>query len=149
MTGHLSLRITDGGYEGQRKSVKDTQTRRLEDGLNKFIMVLIDAAQGSKRERLEAEERQREWEEKRRRWREEEERRLREEARIKELDSLVATWRKCENIRAFIAAVEKSASLKEEGNDPESDLEAWLVWARKRADSSDPLVTWRPKTQDF
>ncbi len=144
LTGNLSIRITQGGYDGERKSCSDTKTRRLEDNLNKFMVLLINAAQGSKRDRQEAEERQRKREEDHRRWQEEEERRYREQERVKEFDSLLAAWINCQNIRCFIQAVEQSAAGKGIEIAPESDLSFWISWARKRANALDPIISWIP-----
>ena len=130
--------IASGSY-GERKSWGDTETRRLEDCLNKFILGLLRAARGSKRARLEAERREREWEEERRRQLEAEERRIREEARIKEFDSMLAAWARCRAIRDFVDAVEERAAGMRIEITPESELFAWLSWARKRADAMDPL----------
>lgn len=141
-TGRLRLRISDAGYPGHRKSWGDTETRRLEDCLNKFIAGLVNAAEGSKRVREEDEKREREWQERERIWREEEERKTREENRIKELDSLVSAWTKCDRIRKFIRAVETNAEGTNIPVTAGSNLDLWLSWARKRADSIDPLLNW-------
>jgi hypothetical protein len=143
-TGKLRLRIADGGYPGHRKSWSDTETRHLDGCLNKFVAGLVNAAQGSKRARFEAEQRHREYEEQRRQWREEEERKMREETRIKELDSLIVAWTRCQNIRHFIQAMEESAASRNIAISPESDLSLWLSWARERADRLDPLRSWSP-----
>jgi hypothetical protein len=143
-TGRLRLRITEGGYQGERKSWGDSETRHLEDYLNGFIIGLARAAQGSKRERAEQDEREREWAEKEKRRREEWKLRLREEERVKELDSTMAAWTKCERIRDFVQAVETAVNGRQGSIAPDSDLCLWLSWARGRADSMDPLLSWSP-----
>jgi hypothetical protein len=141
-TGSLRLRVTEGGYRGDRKSWGDSETRRIEDCLNGFIIGLARAAQGSKRERTEQDEREREWAERERRRHEEWEFRFREEERVKELDSAMAAWTKCASIRQFARAVETAFEARQGPIALDSDLGLWLSWARKRADSMDPLLRW-------
>jgi hypothetical protein len=107
-------------------------------------MALINAADGSKRARKEAEERQKKREEERRLEWEAQKLRWREEERIKELDSKMAAWIESMNIRTFVQAVEQSAVSRGIEIGPESDLSLWLSWARKRADHIDPLLYWSP-----
>jgi hypothetical protein len=112
--------------------------------LNKFIVGLAQAAQGSKRERAEREQQEREWAEREKQRQEEWELRVREDERFKELDSAMAAWTRCERIRQFARAVETTVESRQGPIVPDSDLCLWLSWAHKRADSIDPLLNWSP-----
>ena len=56
----------------------------------------------------------------------------------------MAAWTKCERIREFVQAVETLVNGRQGSIEPDSDLYLWLSWARKRADSIDPLLNWSP-----
>jgi hypothetical protein len=43
-----------------------------------------------------------------------------------------------------VKEIEAAAEKRQETIAPESGLSLWLSWARKRADSIDPLLNWSP-----
>jgi hypothetical protein len=100
---------------------------------------LIVAAEAEKVLRLKREQREREWKEREQERLEEEERKRKEEEKIGRLEYLVNSWRKSQNIREFILAVEKAYTDRNSVIDPASDLANWLSWARRYADSIDPI----------
>jgi hypothetical protein len=122
--GALALEI-EGAYWTKSRWA-DGSGRRLEDRLNEFIIGLVEAA-------LKDQELQREREERERRWREEERKREIQRERIRQLDEWLAAWRRCSDVRAFVAAA-RVFMVKAGG-----DREEWLVWAEGYANSLDPF----------
>jgi hypothetical protein len=63
-----------------------------------------------------------------------------EEKKVRDLDSWVTNWGRAEQMRLFIAALEKV--WKERGQDlsPESPKTQRIVWMKQQADRLDPLV---------
>ncbi len=64
--------------------------------------------------------------------REEEERRL-------VLERQAESWTRSQRLRAFIDEVERRAKAKGVSIAPDSELGAWIAWARQHADRLDPL----------
>ncbi len=76
----LALQITNLAGTGVRGLFRETERRRLEDILPRFVAQLAPAAEALRAKHAEEERRRRELEEQARRWREEEERRWEESA---------------------------------------------------------------------
>jgi hypothetical protein len=143
-SGVLTLVITDVSSMRQRWS--ESPTKPLEGLLNKFMIGLIRAALGVKRQRAEAERRERERQEEERKRQEEArrleeaERRWREEqARVERLLRLEDVWTRNQRLRELVAR------LREVLGDvaPDSELGNWLAWAEGYAERSDPLNRFR------
>ncbi|TMH38384.1 MAG: hypothetical protein E6H56_15625 [Betaproteobacteria bacterium] len=49
-------------------------------------------------------------------------------------------WRRAEEIRAYVSAVEAKALNDTTAGDSNGELDRWMSWARSKADSLDPLV---------
>ena len=75
---------------------------------------------------------QREREERERRWREEERKREIQRERIRQLDEWLAAWRRCADVRAFIAAARASDPLWQLWQMLEKDCISGLHVARIR-----------------
>lgn len=74
------------------------------------------------------------------RWKREE--RERQEAKeLQVLEEEVSLWERAERIRAYMHAVQ--ARVEVSGEEPSSELLTWLGWAKRQADSLDPLCDAR------
>jgi hypothetical protein len=136
----MKLGITNWHYDDLRRVVSDGKRQRIEQCLNKFLVNLeLEAVHRG----LEAEQRAREdqlWDERERVRQERRERQEKEIERLKILEEDVNNWRRAEEIRAYVAAVE--TRTKREGGDIGYDTELceWIAWARQKADWIDPLT---------
>ena len=138
-TGLLALQITNLAGTGVRGLFRETERRRLEDILPRFVAQLAPAAEALRAKHAEEERRRRALEEQRRRWREEEERRWEEKRRLERLSKEAASWTEASRLRAYAeAALEKLKSSRDESE------ETWtrrveLKWLLEYADRIDPL----------
>jgi hypothetical protein len=121
-TGRLSLRIQN--YFAGQRSISDGKVQRLEDCLNKFILLLVKTSEIEKSRTLKAAERDRLWEEERQKKREIALKKQQEEDMLNQLFDNAETWNKCKQVREYIAAV---------GENSDGDaIESWLEWANKQ-----------------
>jgi hypothetical protein len=111
--GMLTLLITNVSAVRQRWS--ETGTKPLEGLLNKFMIGLVRASLGLKRQRAEAERRERERQVEERKWQEEArrldeaERSWREEqARVERLMRLEAVWTRNQKLRQLVNALREA-----------------------------------------
>jgi hypothetical protein len=119
--------------------------------LNKFLVGLVRAALGVKRQRTEAERRERERQEEERK-RQEEARRLaevelrwrEEQARVERFERLHLLWRRNQGLRELVAAVRGAVG---EVNSA-SEMGKWLSWAETYANRSDPLNRLHKRTSE-
>jgi hypothetical protein len=126
--------------------------RPLEGMLNKFLVGLVRAALGVKRQRAEAELRERQRQEDERK-RQEEARRLadaelrwrEEQARVERLERLETVWRRNRGLRELVAAVSNAVGEV----DSTSEVGKWLAWPETYANRSDPLNRFRKRTNDL
>lgn len=128
--GKLSVKIKLRWSYYQKWS--DRQKEPLENRLNEVmvgIVALLEHQVFEKRRKDEEE-----------RLRQEAIKRKEEEDRRREkLEADVRAWRKSEDIKAYLDAFEQRA-IKEKGVlDPDSPEGVWLAWARRYAESVDPL----------
>jgi hypothetical protein len=148
-SGKLALHITDG--TGLRRTWTDRSDRRVEGFLNAFVVGLVGAAETVKEARAEYERReqarqeaQRQWQEQeRRRW-EEERLRKEEEARLAKLEAQADAWRRAQLLRQFLAAVRAEAEARDGQIVPGGELERWLAWVARKANTLDPLPRLPP-----
>ena len=138
-SGQLRLKIDEWGGSA-RKTWSDGERARLERQLNDVIVglvVIADAKRAWEQEREREEAARREAERQRalaeQAQREEEERRL-------VLERQAESWTKSQRLRAFVDEVERRAKVKEVSGAPDSEIGAWIAWARQHADRLDPLV---------
>lgn len=155
------LLILDGGPSSiDRALLRDTpRRRRIEDGLDEFVIGLVKRAGHARiRRRREDEEQKRREEEAKLRWQREEElrkkredlqrRQAKEQARVDRLVAEVAAWNQSRQIRAYLEAV--VCMLKERGGGvaETGEVAEYLKWARDQADRLDPLVKSPPSVLD-
>jgi hypothetical protein len=129
-TGLLSLR-SKNLYDGSRHRWTDSSGVKVEQQLNEFVVALVEGAVRLRGQRAY-------WAEQQRLEAVAAQRRAREAAKIRELETEVAAWQKSRQLRAYIAAVERTAKRNgpiESG----SELDEWILWARTYADHVDPL----------
>lgn len=121
MDPHEYLRVT------VQRQVRDTDNQRIEQRLNKFVAQLLAVADAVREERAHDEEQGRQRAEDERVRAEQERVRQRHERLRDDLARRVEAFRRADEIRALITAVEARSDL------PPSAI-AWLEWARGRAD---------------
>jgi hypothetical protein len=139
-TGMLKLGIIGGYHDELRNVVADGKRQRIEQCLNEFVVKLEAEAVRRKREAERREREHRLWEERERRRREREEIQRKEAEQLKALEEEVRQWKRAEEIRAYVAAVEASTTREGGANSSDSELGQWLAWARHKADWIDPLI---------
>jgi len=121
-TGKVSLQIKE--YYDGRKSISDGKTKRLEDCLNKFILLLVKASESIKIRRKEHEQWEKEYQEQAQREREVALKKQQEQKMLNQLFNNADSWNKCKLAREYIDAVTEKAS----GGD---ELNSWLDWANR------------------
>lgn len=131
-TGVLTFTIHEY-TDGIRHRWSDGKSRTVEACLNEIIVALVRIAVTVLRPRRLEHERQRTLR------LEAERRRQHEQNRLSALNQNLEAWRRNQDLRGFLAVVEKTAA-KRWGKIPEnSGVELWLRWARDLADRTDPL----------
>jgi hypothetical protein len=139
-TGMLKLGILGDYRDELQKVVADGKQQRIEQLLNEFIVKIETEAVRRKRD-AEHHERQRlRWEEEARLRREYEEKQRKEMERFKALEEEARNWKRAEDLRAYIAAVEVKAAREQGSVALESELGQWIAWARQKADWIDPII---------
>lgn len=140
-TGALKLGIIGHHYDELQKVVADGKHQRVEQFLNEFV-VKVEAEAVHRKRHEEHLERQRQlWEEQARQRRERDEKQRKEMERLKALEEEEAhNWKRAENIRAYVAAVEANAAREDGSIELNSELGQWIAWARHKADWIDPIL---------
>jgi hypothetical protein len=139
-TGALKLGIIGHYYDELKKVVADGKRQRVEQFLNEFVVKLEAEAVHRKRHEEQRERQHRLWEEEERLRREREEEQRKEMERLKALEEETRNWKRAEDIRAYVAAVEATAAREDGGIVLESELGQWIAWARHKADWIDPIL---------
>jgi hypothetical protein len=132
--GDLALTISDAHYDCYQ--MRDATKKRLEDGLNRFVIRLIEEALQDKYLRAERERRRIEQQERDRIHAEEEHLRQEEEDKVKQWNGWMSDWKRAKEVREFAAALREARQPIE----AESSLFAWLKWADEYAEGVDPLT---------
>lgn len=132
-TGQLSLGVLASGSLSGHRTVRDTATMKIEDQLQRFMVMLVKAAIASRRERVQHAL----WGRDQRRvqrWRAEAER-VRQEQRNRKriLDAGLRSWRRQRTQRAFLRALKKYA---EQQGITEPAFVDWLSWAQSYVETS-------------
>lgn len=118
----------------------DGKTAKVEACLNEFVVGLLKVAQVVRTERLRREKEHRaQLEAQRREWAEEE-RRKKEEARRNYLIKDVEAWAQALNIRTYVIAFKEKFTARYGGIQAGSQVDQWITWAYRQADSLDPLA---------
>jgi len=136
----LKLGIIGTYHSDFHKTVADGKRQRVEQRLNEFVVKLEEEAVRRKRHEEHLERQHRIWEKQERRRREREERKRKEIERLKALEEEARNWKRAEDIRAYVAAVEAKTTREHGRIGPDSELGQWIAWARHKADWIDPLV---------
>ncbi len=146
-TGELEVRI--GGYTyGIRKSWRDGKTRKLESLLSQCIGGLMRTARQLRIEAEQAKQRELERQKKQQELADLAVLIAEEEKRVRDLDTWVTNWLRAEQIRSFIAALEKVWT--EQGHDLSADAPKGqrIIWMRQQADRLDPMLASPPSILD-
>lgn len=135
--GRLELHIH--GERIPSQTWRDTERTRIEDRLSEVMAGLLEAS----REVRAAEIQHKRWEEARReeekrRW-EEADRKREEEKKIRELEAMVAAWKKSQEVKAFLKAAREMVIARDGGIDAGGKIDQWLQWGEGWAKSFDPL----------
>lgn len=104
-TGRLSLRIQD--FYWGRKTVSDGKVKQLEDRLNKFVLILVEASEVLKIHRKERAEREHERQLQAEKEREEAQRRRLEQEQIDQLYKYSEAWRRHLSAKEYVSAIKK------------------------------------------
>jgi hypothetical protein len=139
-SGELRLKIDEWVGGSARKTWSDGVGAQLEGQLNSVIVglvVIADVKRAWEQEREREEAACREAE--RRRILAEQARREEQQRRLL-LERQAESWSKSQQLRAFIDEVERRATAKAVSTAPDSELGAWIAWARQHADRLDPLA---------
>lgn len=136
-TGRLKIALGEYHPQGSRKSWSDGKIQKLGDQISEVVEGFVICAQGKHAQELE-------WAAQRKRWDEEakarenaERRRAEEESRRVELQEAAKNWDLAQTITAFVDRCE--AQLR--GGLSTTEQEQWISWARRVAQSLDPLNT--------
>ena len=143
-SGDLELGFGSSHSPGYGRTVRDTQSARLEDRLGYALVEIYYQAhrQREERERREAwrREQDRKQEEERRRAQE----RAAEDVRRQRLEEQALRWRRSQEITAFVDAAEARAASRDFSVEEAADFDAWVRWAREHAARLDPLSDGLP-----
>jgi hypothetical protein len=135
-SGRLMLRI---GASYQNTGVSDSESRRVEDFLNRFVMNLIRRAYAAKRERAGHAERQARWAIQDEKNRVAQQQRDSDTLRRRRLRTAAVRWARHQRKIDFVNAVERR--IREGAVDPEGreTAQRWLAWASERLRAADPI----------
>lgn len=115
--------------------IKDTRNQRVENRLNDLMVMFINRAFDAREAKRLAEIRAAEEAVRAARLAEIQRLKAVQNAAVERLHTQAAAWRKAQDLRAFIAAVEGMSGLGD------AERAEWLSWARSQADGLDPLST--------
>lgn len=130
-TNQLSIRRSD--YDVY---LKDTERLRVEDRLNELMIILINRAFKEREEKRRRDIRAAEEAARAAKRAEIEKLKRVESAALERLLKNAVNWKKAQDLRAFIAAVE---ALSVADDSPSEQRDRWLRWARIQAEVLDPL----------
>jgi len=132
-SGQLRLGVQSERTYGFKEIESDGKKRRIEERLAHFVTRLEGEAALVKQREAERKEHAR-------REHETQVRKMEERQRIDGLEREMAAWEKSQRIRAYIAAVKEMLKRKYRVIPIGCHADRWLKWARRYADSVDPLV---------
>jgi hypothetical protein len=138
----LTILVSTWGQFEQRKRWSDAKVQRLENLISDVVAGLVRTAVSLRRQ--EEEHNRREAEEQRR---ERDREQLRkdikeEEEKLEEFQEWIEGWDRADRMRRFIAAYEQQS--RSWPAEKQSKYKAWVEWANRQADRSDPLVPKKP-----
>lgn len=118
---------------------KDTDSSKLEDGLNQVIIAMLEAVEPRRQREEEAERSRAAQLHSEEQQKERDMLRKLELTRAAGLEGLAERWEKAQRFRAFVAAVREEAVLRHGSLDAAPDVARWLEWAEAYVRSIDPL----------
>ncbi len=127
-TGKLTLEIKES-FHGQ-KVIRDGKTQRLEDCLNRFIILLVRSAEIWKKEQADHQARLIEWEKERELEQLARRKRELEKVRLEQLFKSSTEWQQCQLMRTYISVVRDRSNTKSD----QSGTGTWLEWAEEKID---------------
>lgn len=133
-TGELTLKIEPSYGTGLQSTWRDTRNSAMERRLGEVMVSLRQHAAWRKAERDKAKLREERLQLELQRRAELRARVEAERRAVEELEEQAANWRRAEQIRAYVAAVERCAGALSSREQAE-----WAEWARAYADRLDPL----------
>jgi hypothetical protein len=137
-SGELEFRAGDDGY--RYRKFRDRKTQKLETLIPKLAGAILREA----RDRvIRAEKRRLEEIEERKKTQERAalaEQIAEEEKKLKNLESWVNSWTRAQEMRDFIAALEKTWQKEGQDLSPESPKGQRIFWMKQQADRVDPLI---------
>lgn len=135
-SGRLMLRI---GASYQNAGVSDSESRRVEDCLNRFVINLVRRAYEAKRQRAVNAEREERWAVQDEKNRLAQQQRDSETLRRRRLRTAAVRWVSHQRKVDFVKAVERR--IRERALDPEEreNAERWLTWASEGLKAADPI----------
>lgn len=135
-SGRLMLRI---GASYQNTGVSDSESRRVEDFLNRFVMNLVRRAYAAKRERAVYAERQERWAIQDEKNRLAQQQRDSETLRRRRLRTAAVRWARHQRKVDFVNAVARRIREGAVDSDERENAERWLEWASERLKAADPI----------
>jgi len=128
-TGKLNLEIKEH-FQGQ-KAIRDGKMQRLEECLNRFILLMVKSAEIIKIQEREREARRQEYQKQLEIEQLARRKRELEKVRTEQLVNSSTEWQQCLMIRNYIAAVKTNTPKQSD----QSEVEAWITWADEKLDS--------------
>lgn len=147
-SGSLALQVNANLWNGMRRRWSDSANRPLESSLNSFLAGIVKVAVAVRAERLDHERRDREQKDRERRHKDLFIAQKKEKDRLAWLDQEVASWRKAQEVRAYVEAVRSFGVTTHGRIEPGSEMDRWIKWAMDQADRYDPLVKSPPSVLD-
>ena len=147
-SGRLCLKITHPTWSVSRVSWTDGKRQRVEDRLSDFMAAIRnEAAEQLRMEKHWAEEK-RKREEEERLAEERRRRRLAEQRKLWGLFVESVSWHQSQQIRSYVEAIKRKVQQMGESVQQNQELDNWIEWALRQADSLDPLAPGAYCTRD-
>jgi len=144
-TGELEFRV--GSYDYGQK-FRDSKKARLESQLSSCVGALLRkgracvlSAQLEEQRRIELGVKEREREELAKQI-------IEEEKKVKDLETWVANWEKAQQMRNFIATLERVWAQQGHDLSPDAHKGQRIIWMKQQADRLDPMLSSPPSILD-
>jgi hypothetical protein len=146
-SGILEFRVGEYGCSG-RRAFRDGKKRRLEDLLPQCVGAFFREARDLKIRAEQAKQREIERQKKQREMAELSLLIQEEEKKVRDFEGWVTAWARAQQMRDFIAALEKLWA--EQGHDlsPDAPKGQRIVWMKQQADRMDPMLPSPPSILD-
>lgn len=138
MSGRLVLAIKTADFGVTRVWRDRKNGRQVETHLNSFVGNLYLTADAIKQKRVDDERRRLEALEAERRCQEMRRLQYEHDQRVKLLDSQVERWERVDRLRTYLQAAQRGFAAESFSDEETADIETWLDWIGRYADSIDP-----------